>query len=310
VTTEPAPRTRAHVPPQIVRTPEVAVSPQLVPVPEPTPEPAPAAHRAGRNLPTAFAVGLGLGAIVLVSLFTRKELFVGVLIATIIVAIWEIGVAMRQHQIRLPYVPVGVGGAAILVAAYAQGTDGMVAAFGLTVVAVLVWRLLDGQDGYLRDVTAGVFVTTYVCLLAGFAMLMLSAHDGARRVLFFIIVVIASDIGGYAVGVLIGRHPMAPTISPKKSWEGFGGSVTLCAISGGVGMPILLHGQWWQGVLIGLAAVCTAVLGDLAESMIKRDLGVKDMGHLLPGHGGMMDRLDSLLPSAPVVWLLLVAFLS
>jgi phosphatidate cytidylyltransferase len=281
-----------------------------VPVPVPTPQPAPAAPRAGRNLPTAFAVGLGLGAVVLVSLFTRKELFVGVLIATVVVAILEIGVAMRQHQIRLPYVPVGVGGAAILVAAYAQGTDGMVAAFGLTVVAVLVWRLLDGQDGYLRDVTAGIFVTTYVCLLAGFAMLMLSAHDGARRILFFIIVVIASDIGGYAVGILAGRHPMAPSISPKKSWEGFAGSVAFCAVAGGVGLPLLLHGRWWQGVIIGLATVCSAVLGDLAESMIKRDLGVKDMGRLLPGHGGMMDRLDSLLPSAPVVWLLLVAFLS
>ena len=266
--------------------------------------------RAGRNLPIAVGVSVVLGVVIIVSLFTVKQLFVGVVAAAIVVGIWEISTAMRQHQIRLPIAPVAVGAVAMLVAAYAEGTDGLVAAFALTVVAVLVWRLLDGQVGYLRDVTAAIFVAAYLPLLAGFAMLMLAEDDGPRRILFFIIVVIASDIGGYAVGVLFGKHAMAPTISPKKSWEGFGGSVALCAIAGGVGLPVLLDGTWWQGVLLGLAVVCTAVLGDLSESMIKRDLGVKDMGHLLPGHGGLMDRLDSLLPSAPVVWLLLVAFLS
>ena len=292
VTSEPVPLVPATAPTQVVKGLEVVPS------------------RAGRNLPIAAAVGVGLGALVLITLLTRKELFVGVAVAAMLVAIWEIGSAMQQRAIRLPYVPVGVGTAAMLVAAYAQGTDGLVAAFGLTVVAILMWRLLDGQEGYLRDVTAGVFVTAYLSLLAGFAMLMLAADDGPQRIIFFILVVICSDIGGYAVGVLVGRHPMAPSISPKKSWEGFGGSVAFCVLAGAIGMPLLLHGQWWQGALIGLAMVCTAVLGDLSESMIKRDLGVKDMGRLLPGHGGLMDRLDSLLPSAPVMWLLLVAFLS
>jgi phosphatidate cytidylyltransferase len=303
MSSEPAPATRDAVTPEVVRSGDEP--PTLMTPPDP-----PRRSRAGRNLPVAVAVSIALGALVIVSLFTVKGIFVGVVIVAMWVAIWELGTSMREHAIRLPYIPVGVGSAAILVAAYAKGTDGMVAAFGLTVVAVLVWRLLDGQDGYLRDVTAGVFVTSYLPLLAGFAMLMLAENQGARWILLFIIVVIASDIGGYAVGVLFGRHPMAPTISPKKSWEGFGGSVALCAIAGGVGLPVLLDGTWWQGVLLGLAAVSTAVLGDLSESMIKRDLGVKDMGHLLPGHGGLMDRLDSLLPSAPVVWLLLVAFVS
>ena len=208
------------------------------PLPGGTPaETLPPSSRAGRNLPIAVGVSLVLGVLIIGTLFTVKQLFVGVVAAAMLVGIWEISTAMRQHQIRLPIAPVAVGAVAMLVAAYAEGTDGLVAAFALTVVAVLVWRLLDGQTGYLRDVTSAIFVTAYLPLLAGFAMLMLAEDDGPRRILFFIIVVIASDIGGYAVGVLFGKHPMAPSISPKKSWEGFGGSVVLCAVAGGVGCP-------------------------------------------------------------------------
>jgi phosphatidate cytidylyltransferase len=132
--------------------------------------------------------------------------------------------------------------------------------------------------------------------------------DGAGRVLTWMICVVASDIGGYAAGVLAGRHPMAPTISPKKSWEGFAGSLVAGMIAGAASLVGLLHGRWWIGVLLGALLVAVATAGDLIESLIKRDVGIKDMGALLPGHGGLMDRMDSLLPTAVVSWLLLTAF--
>jgi phosphatidate cytidylyltransferase len=108
-------------------------------------------------------------------------------------------------------------------------------------------------------------------------------------------------------GVLFGKHPMAPAISPKKSWEGFAGSMLAGVVGGALSVMLLLHSHWWLGIPFGAALVICATGGDLIESLIKRDLGVKDMGNLLPGHGGLMDRLDSLLPSAVAAWLLLTA---
>jgi phosphatidate cytidylyltransferase len=149
-----------------------------------------------------------------------------------------------------------------------------------------------------------------VPFLAGFAALLAQGPDGPRRVLVFIFTVVCSDVGGYAAGVLLGKHPMAPSVSPKKSWEGFGGSLTACALAGAVFFGTLLHASPLLGVVYGLAVVASATLGDLGESMVKRDIGIKDMSELLPGHGGLMDRLDSLLPTAPVAWLLLSAFVA
>ena len=197
------------------------------------------------------------------------------------------------------------GSTGLLAGAFFAGPRVMVAVFAATVLLALVWRLPGGADGFLRDVTATVFCLVYAPLLAGFVALLLRPGDGARAVLTFVIVTIASDIGGYAVGVLAGRHPMAPSISPKKSWEGFAGSTVSCVVAGALCVDLLLHGAWWVGVVLGALAVVAATLGDLVESLVKRDIGVKDMGSLLPGHGGMMDRLDSLLFCAPVVWAVL-----
>ncbi len=203
---------------------------------------------------------------------------------------------------------MALGAVIMLWQAWSYGADDMVVAFLLTIVAAYVWRLIEGAKGYLRDLAATTFALVYVPFLASFAVLLAVPGDGARRVLAFAATVACSDIGGYAAGVLTGKHPMAPTISPKKSWEGFAGSVTACVGGGLIFVTVLLHAAWWQGVLYGLAVVCSATIGDLGESMVKRDLGIKDMGTLLPGHGGLMDRLDSLLPTAPVAWFLLTKF--
>lgn len=264
-----------------------------------------ASGRAGRDLPAAIGVGVGLAVLVVASLFLRKEAFVVVVAAAVLLAVWELSHALAQRRLHVPLVPALVGSVGILVSAYAMGDEGLVVAFGLTSVSLLVWRVLEGVEGAARDVAAGVFAIAYVPFLAGFAMLMLRAEDGPVRVVVFILVTVASDIGGYVVGVLAGRHPMAPSVSPKKSWEGSAGSALFCIGFGVLAVGWLLDGPWWAGAVIGAATVSTATVGDLAESLLKRDLGIKDMGSVLPGHGGIMDRLDSLLLTAPVVYLLL-----
>jgi len=266
--------------------------------------------RAGRNLPVAIGVGLSLGALVLLTLYLFKPAFLVVVVLAILVGLWELVTSLREQELAAPLIPIAAGAIAILILAYTDGREAMTVALVLTVVAVVIWRAAEGAAGMLPDIGAGLLALVYVPFLAGFAALMLAPHDGAQRVTAFIATVVASDVGGYAFGVLAGKHPMAPTVSPKKSWEGFAGSTIACAVCASIIFVTLLDAQWWQGVLFGLATVCTATLGDLGESMIKRDLGIKDMGTLLPGHGGLMDRLDSLLPTAPVAWLLLAAFVS
>ncbi|WP_298327169.1 phosphatidate cytidylyltransferase [Haloactinopolyspora sp.] len=261
--------------------------------------------RAGRDLRAATAVGLGLAAIVLSTLFLFKPAFVGLVVLVMIVAVWELATAMSQRSVAVPVVPVMLGAVLMLVGGYAGGASPLMVSLGLTVAAVGAWRLGDSSPGYLRDVAAGVFVAVYVPFLAGFAMILVRADDGHWQVFALLLVVVASDTGGYAAGVIAGRHPMAPSVSPKKSWEGFAGSVLLGGTAGVAVAILAFDGTWWAGAILGLVGVIGATLGDLGESMIKRDLGVKDMSSLLPGHGGLMDRLDSLLPSAPLVWLVL-----
>jgi phosphatidate cytidylyltransferase len=264
--------------------------------------------RAGRNLPAALAVGLIMGGLALLTLFTVKSTFLIYMGLAAGIALWELGRALAGRGISVPLVPVAAGGTAAVVLSYWEGERALVACLAVTVVAVLAWRLPKAADGYLRDVTAGVFALAYLPLMASFVSLMLAAPDGARRTVTFLILAVCSDVGGYATGVLVGRHPLAPSISPKKTWEGLAGSLLACLAGGALAVWLLLHGQVWQGLLTGLAALAAATLGDLAESMIKRDLQIKDMGSVLPGHGGILDRIDSLLITAPVVWLLLLVF--
>jgi phosphatidate cytidylyltransferase len=268
--------------------------------------------RTGRNLPAAIGVGVVLGGIALLTLLTVKATFLIYMGAALALALHELDGALKTKEIRIPLIPVAVGGAAMLTAAYWAAGNAVAAAFALTVIGILGWRMAGGTEGYVKDVSAGILAVAYLPLLGSTVSAMLAAHDGGKRALTWIVLTICSDIGGYFAGITLARgggHKMAPVISPKKTWEGLSGSAVACVAAGAILLPALLHGYWWQGVIVGAAALAAAVLGDLAESMIKRDLGIKDMGSLLPGHGGILDRIDSLLVCAPVVWLLLALFL-
>jgi phosphatidate cytidylyltransferase len=261
--------------------------------------------RAGRNLPAAVASAVVLLAAIAASLFFWKAAFMVIVVAAVLIAVWELGQAFATREVQLVREPLMLGGVVMVLTAYVFGSPSMVAAFAVTVLACMLWRLRRGVDGYVRDVTATAFTAFYVPFLGGFVALLLAEPKGELAVVTFILVTVASDTGGYATGVLFGRHPMAPVISPKKSWEGFVGSAVFCMVAGWLCVVFLLEGEWWVGVLLGAVGVAAATLGDLCESVIKRDLGIKDMSSIIPGHGGLMDRLDSLLATAGPIWLLL-----
>ncbi|MFE9189196.1 phosphatidate cytidylyltransferase [Micromonospora sp. NPDC007208] len=265
--------------------------------------------RAGRNLPAAIGVGLGLGALIVVPLVVYPLAFLPVIAAAVAIGIWEMARAVRRSGAHPPLVPLIAGGVLTVGLAWFAGPDALSLGLLVTVLGTMIWRLGDGPAGFQRDLTAATLIAVYVPFLAGFAALLAAApDDGPLRILATLIGVVLSDTGGYAAGVSFGRHPMAPSISPKKSWEGFAGSVTAAALGSALLLWLMFEVAPWWGALFGVAVSCAAVLGDLAESMIKRDLGVKDMSNLLPGHGGLMDRLDSILFAVPTAYLLLAVF--
>ena len=226
--------------------------------------------------------------------------------AAAVTGLRELVRALGPRQVRLPVIPIAAGGAAMWVCEYWWNDRAVLAALALTVVAIFAWRLPGGPDGYLRDVMAGLFALAYLPFLAVFIVALLTPVDGARRVIIFIALNVCVDVGGYFAGSLLVWHSMArPTA--RVTWEG-PGSVLICLAGGAILIPWVLHGHVWQGIVTGAAAAAAAVVGDLAESAIKRDLKIKDMGTLLPGHGGVLDRIDSHLVAAPVTWLLLAVF--
>ncbi|WP_435204420.1 phosphatidate cytidylyltransferase [Micromonospora sp. bgisy143] len=265
--------------------------------------------RAGRNLPAAIGVGLALGALIVVPLAVYPPAFLPVIAAAVAIGIWEMARAVRRSGAHPPLVPLLAGGVLTVGLAWFAGPDALSLGLLVTVLGTMIWRLGDGPAGFQRDLTAATLIAVYVPFLAGFAALLAAAPDDGRlRILATLIAVVLSDTGGYAAGVSFGRHPMAPSISPKKSWEGFAGSVTAAALGSALLLWLMFDLAPWWGALFGVAVSGAAVLGDLAESMIKRDLGIKDMSNLLPGHGGLMDRLDSILFAVPTAYLLLVIF--
>ncbi len=263
------------------------------------------ASRAGRNLPAAIAVGLGLGLTVLASLTIWKPAFLAVIAAAVSVGIWETARALRVTGARPPLIPLLAGGLLMTSLGWWAGEDAVVLGLLVTVLAAMLWRLADRPAHLGREFRAILLDSVYVPFLLTFGLLLAQPDDGDWRVLCTLIAVILSDTGGYAAGVFFGKHPMAPLISPKKSWEGFAGSVTAAAVGSALVVYFTLDVPFYWGLLFGAVISVVAVVGDLAESMLKRDLRIKDMSQLLPGHGGLMDRLDSILFAVPTAYLLL-----
>ncbi|SDD21382.1 phosphatidate cytidylyltransferase [Glycomyces harbinensis] len=266
--------------------------------------------KAGRNLPVAIGAGLGMAAVVLASLLIQPVAFLGLAVVAIAVACWETGTAMRKGGKNVPVIPLAAAGVLIVVLAWFGGATGLLLGTAVGVAALFVWRLSEGATGYRTDIPAAALVLIQVPFLAGFVMLLAtSENDSARlidgaaaQVLIYLFAVVCSDTGGYIAGVLFGRHQMTPRISPKKSWEGLGGSIVLAALGGSITLWAFFGVSFPLGVAFGVCVALAATLGDLSVSLLKRDLGIKDMSNIIPGHGGVMDRLDSILMVAPVAY--------
>ena len=270
--------------------------------------------RAGRNLPAAIGLGVVLGAYVVLSLIFFKPAFVLFVAVALSMGSLELYHALQRHGMKAAIQPIIVGTAAISIGSYLAGiqqpvvfstTSVLLAALALTVLAAMIWRIPGGANGYVTDTAASLMIIAYVPMLGSFAALMLAGENGVARLVTYMLVVVMSDTGGYVLGVLFGKHPMAPKISPKKSWEGFAGSMLFGIVAGVLMAIFALKVPFWVGLLLGVCLVGIGVMGDLIESLIKRDMGIKDMSSVLPGHGGVMDRLDSLLVAAPVAWLIM-----
>jgi phosphatidate cytidylyltransferase len=273
--------------------------------------------RAGRDLRAAVTSAVVLVAAILVSLLFWKPAFMGIVAIAVVIAVWELHRGLSAKGVDIPEQPLMLGGVVMVVVAYVWGAPALVTATAVTALVIMLWLLRRGVDGYVKNATASVFTLVYVPFLASFVALLLGEggtapafgldvdDPGVRGVITFIAITVASDTGGYVAGVLFGKHPMAPVISPKKSWEGFAGSMVATIAVGVWLVSSFLGGDWWVGVLLGVIAAVMATLGDLCESVMKRDLGIKDMSQVIPGHGGLMDRLDSLLATVAPIWLVL-----
>jgi phosphatidate cytidylyltransferase len=275
-----------------------------------TSEPPKKASRAGRNLPAAIGVGVVLGAMAIGILLFWPIGWLPVLAVFIAIAIYEVIRRLREAGYALPVIPLLLGGQAMIWLTWPCGPAGLLGAYGGTIVVAMVWRLVgrgirEAPVNYLRDISATVLLATWVPLFASFSALLIFQDHGGVRTFTVIATVVFADIGGYVAGVLFGKHLMVPAISPKKSWEGLGGSLLFGVTAAVVSVTFLMDRPAWVGVPLGLMLVITGVLGDLVESQVKRDLGIKDMGTLLPGHGGIMDRIDAMLPSAVAGWIVL-----
>jgi phosphatidate cytidylyltransferase len=268
-----------------------------------------ASSRAGRDLPAAIGVGVVLLLLVLTGLLFVPVAFVATVAVFGVFGCWEVSRALSTVKADVPPVPLAVGSVALPFAAYYGGEEAIAFALTGTAALVLLWRLIEGGTGALRSILASLLTILWIPTMLSFGVLLFNEANGALKVATLLLLVVANDTFGYLVGASLGKHPMAPKISPKKSWEGFAGSVAGAVVVGVLAAVFLLHQPWWAGVILAIATVAAATAGDLSESMVKRELGIKDMSNMLPGHGGVMDRLDSIVFATPVAYILSVLLL-
>jgi len=261
--------------------------------------------RAGRKLGPSIVVSLSLIALIWFALAYHREIFAVVVAVAVLFGIREIVRAFGARDIYISVVSLATGALGLTYATWNGGVGGLAIATAIAIPLLLIQLLTKGPEGFVQSATATTFSLLYLPFLAGFLILLARPNNGLERVMTFVVLVGCNDTFGYAVGVLLGKHPLVPTISPKKSWEGLIGSLVFTVVGGSLSFAYILSMDWWIGAVVGLMIVFTATCGDLIESAMKRDLQLKDMGSLLPGHGGILDRLDSVLISAPALWLAL-----
>lgn len=259
--------------------------------------------KAGRDLPAAIAVGLVLLGAVLVGLFWFPLALLAMVVVLAGLGSWEVARATSHVRTAVPLTPVLLACALLPAAAYFGGLQALGFAYLGSLLLAVLFRIMEGLKGASASIMASVFIISWVPLLLSFAVLLLADEKGRWLIASMLLLVVANDTFGYIVGVLLGRHPMAPKVSPKKSWEGFAGSMLGAMVIGALCAQYLLQMPWWTGLILAVFIVVAATTGDLSESMVKRELGIKDMSNLLPGHGGVMDRLDSVLFSVPLTYL-------
>ncbi len=261
--------------------------------------------KAGRKLGPSIIVSLSLVALIWFALAYRREVFAVVVAVAVLLGIREIVRAFSVRGIYISVVSLAAGAVVLTYATWNGGAAGLAIATAIAIPLLLIQLLTKGPEGFVQSATATTFSLLYLPFLGGFLILLAKPSTGLERVMTFVVLVGCNDTFGYIVGVLLGKHPLVPLISPKKSWEGLIGSLVFTVIGGAFAFKYIMDMHWWIGAIVGLMIVFTATCGDLIESAMKRDLHLKDMGTLLPGHGGVLDRLDSVLISAPALWLAL-----
>ena len=261
--------------------------------------------RAGRKLLPSIGVSVALFAIVWFSLAYQRAIFAGIVALAMVLGVREMVGALKSADINLSFPALSIASVGMAIAAWTGGVNGLAVATAIALPWLLALLLPKGPENFIRHASAYALTLIYIPFLAGFLILLARPHNGLERVMTFVILIACNDTFAYLTGLAIGKHTMAPKISPKKTWEGFAGSIVFTTIAGAIAFHYILEAQIWIGALAGLLVVISGTSGDLIESAIKRDLAIKDMGDLLPGHGGVLDRIDSILYAAPALWLAL-----